>query len=258
MLVGKNINFAYGEHKILHGIDIEVAQGKVTALIGPNGSGKTTLMRCLNGILKPSSGTVTILWESINHFSARKLAEWIAYVPQFHSVTFPLSLFEAVLLGRRTDFTWSQNSHDLRVVARILKELNLTELSERPINQLSGGEQQKGAIARSLAQETPIILLDEPTNSLDIKHQYEIMARLINYSRTQNKGILVILHDINVASATVDNLVVLQKGKVIAEGRPEDIINPSLIKAVYGISGTVIQHRNRPYLLVEPEYDFVL
>ena len=254
MLAGKNISFFYGERQILHGVDVEVVPGKVTALIGPNGSGKTTLMKCLHGMASPTSGTVTLAGKPITHFSARKLAEWIAYVPQFHSVTFPLTLFEAVLLGRRTDFAWKRNSHDLMVVAKILKELHLTELAERPITQLSGGEQQKGAIARALVQETPLILLDEPTNNLDIKHQYEIMARLVDYSRSQGKGILVVLHDINVAAATVDTLVVLKHGRVMANGNPQDIITPEMVTSVYGISGSVIQHRERPYLLVEPDF----
>ncbi len=131
----------------------------------------------------------------------------------------------------------------------------MTDLAERPINQLSGGERQKGAIARALAQETPLVLLDEPTNNLDIKHQYEIMGRLLSYSRTQNKGVLAVLHNINVAAATVDHLVVLKNGRVMAEGEPEEIVTPAMIQAVYDISSSVIRHRNRTYLLIGPEFE---
>ncbi len=251
-LKAAGIRFSYAHHEILKGLDLELQPGKLTALLGPNGSGKTTLMKCLNGLLKVKSGSILLNEIPIERHSNASLAKMLAYVPQFHNITFPLTLFEAVLLGRQQGYAWRHSPEDLDITAGILEELELIDLAERPVNHLSGGEQQKGAIARALAQETPLILLDEPTSNLDIKHQYEIMNLMTKYSKDDNKGILIVLHDINIAAAMADHLIVMKDGHLVKEGHPDDIISTELIESVYGIGAEIVSHMDRPHLLVTP------
>ena len=251
-LIGKNIVFSYGANEIIHGIDIKLIEGKVTALLGPNGSGKTTLLRCLNGLLKPDSGSIELNGKPIQRCSNIEIAKTIAYVPQFHNISFPLTLFESVLLGRRQGYAWTHSPEDLDITAEVLESLDLSELADRPVNELSGGEQQKGAIARAIVQQTPLVLMDEPTSNLDIKHQYEIMKRMLSYSKKINKGILIVLHDINIAAAMADHLFIMKDGVLIKEGHPGDIISAELIESVYGIGAEIISHMDRPHLLVTP------
>ncbi len=243
-VVVKGLFFRYGSLPVLEGVELEAEGGEITGLVGPNGSGKTTLLRCVAGILKPQRGSIFLDGKEIGEFTPRELSRKIGYLPQGPSPPFPLTVFDTVLLGRKPYLGWRVGERDLRVVSEILKKVGLEKLALRPFNELSGGERQKVLLARVLAQEPEILLLDEPTINLDLRHQLELLSLIRKEVKRKGLSALMALHDLNLASTFSDRIVLLKKGRIFAIGRPEEVLTPSNLERVYGVK---VKRMRRPW-----------
>ncbi len=245
----QDIEFSYNGVPALENINNKFGKGDFIALVGPNGSGKSTLIKCLNGILKVHKGVVLIDEKSINSFSPNELAKEIAYVPQSENKKPVLTVFDIVLLGRKPYINWKPSKHDLKVTAEIINLLHLETLALKDFNKLSGGQQQIVYIARALAQEPDILLLDEPTANLDIRHQVEVLEIL---KELAHKGITIIiaLHDINIAARYASRIMMLKEGKVFASGGKE-IINEQNIENLYDIKVKIFRENSRIFIIPE-------
>jgi iron complex transport system ATP-binding protein len=229
----KNIEFAYNGTPVLKNISFDVDKGHFLALAGPNGSGKSTLIKCLNGILKPQKGDVIINDHKIGNYRLRELAMNIAYVPQNRPAVYPMSVFDTVLLGRKPYIGWKPSDQDLEVTAEIISQMNLDDVAQRDVNKLSGGQQQAVYIARALAQQPDILLLDEPTSNLDLKHCFGIMEILKNLCST-GITVVVALHDINLAIRYSSHIIMLKSGEIFAGGS-SSIVTEELLEILYEV-----------------------
>lgn len=234
-----NISFSYNGTPTLSDIGFDIEKGDLVALVGPNGSGKSTLIKCINGILKPHQGTILINEKSLSGFTPGQLAQEMAYIPQNENRNASMNVFDMVLLGRKPYINWKPSEHDLAITGEIIEALHIGQLAMRPFNKLSGGQQQTVYIARALAQEPDILLLDEPTSNLDMQHQLEVLELLKNFTR---KGLTVIiaLHDINLAVRYANKMMMLKTGHVFAAGTTE-IINEPNIENLFGIKVKIIK-----------------
>lgn len=246
MIRTENLRFAYNSKEILDKISFEVKQGEILFIIGPNGCGKSTLLKCLNGILKPE-GAVYVGEDEIKILSNREIAKRIGYVPQRAEINH-LTVFDMVLLGRKPHIRWGMSNKDIEIVKRVIRMLRLETLSLRRLTELSGGELQKVIIARALAQEPKIILLDEPTNNLDLKNQIEVMKMLTEIAKKQKISVIVTMHDLNMASLYADRIIMLKDSKIFVMGGVE-ILTPENIEEVYGLKVSVLNHDGKPLIV---------
>ena len=249
----KNVVFNYGSHRVLNQITIDVKPGEVLAVIGPNGSGKSTLVRMASGILHPGSGTVKVQGINIHEENPDKRARLISVVPQAVKLPESFNAADTVLMGRTPYIGWfrNENKQDLEITRRAMERTNTISLSERMIGELSGGEQQRVLIARALAQSTPVILMDEPTAHLDLKYQSNIMGLIQSLAKKDGLAVLVILHDLNLASIYADRVVLLVNGGIYASGLPAEVLNASILSSAYQVPVNVISHPiyNSPLIL---------
>jgi iron complex transport system ATP-binding protein len=235
----QGVSFAYGAHEVLHKVAFTVPVGTTTSLVGPNGSGKTTLLRCINRILKPKAGTVLIDGIDIRTITPRDAAQMIGYVPQSTTQLFPSTVFDAVLLGRRPHMSWRVSEHDKEVVCLTLSILGLDDYAMRSFDCLSGGERQKILIARALAQEPRVLLLDEPTSNLDLYHQLDVLNVLREVVAERQITAVMAIHDLNLASRFSGRVVLLDNGHVCAEGVSDEVLTPEIIRDVYRVETAV-------------------
>lgn len=229
------LSVQFGDKTILHEIEMSMSRGHVVSIIGPNGAGKTTLLKSLASILPPTRGKVWLDGRDVRSFSANELAQKQGYVPQHSSFGFPLTVLETILLGRKPYIKWGITAKDMQIVADIMEKLQLTAMSERYLDELSGGERQKVLIARALAQEPEVLLLDEPTSALDIRHQLEVLELVRELAVQQQVLIVLILHDLELAARYSDHIYLLKDGEIFASGRPEEVCTPSHLEQVYGV-----------------------
>jgi ABC transporter. len=232
---------------VLQDIDFSVEKGDCLAILGTNGVGKSTLLKCINRILKPQSGAVYIQEDEIFKLSRNELAQKVGYVAQKHEGA-RLTVFDAVLLGRKPYIKWDASPKDMEVTHRVLKLMELEDYSLRYLDELSGGELQKVVIARALAQEPNILLLDEPTSNLDLKNQVEVIAIIKKVVKEQQIAAIVTMHDINLAIRFADKFIFLKNGTIFAAGGVE-IITPKNIESVYSVSVAVEKFNNIPVVL---------
>jgi len=244
----KSLTFGYNGSMILDGLNLVVEDSEVLGLVGPNGSGKTTLIKCMDKILKPK-GSILIDGRDIDTVSRTELAKRLGYVPQSSSTPLATTVFDTVLMGRRPHISWRVSDSDLDKVADILGLLHLENLAMRDFSQLSGGQKQKVLIARALAQEPEVLLLDEPTSSLDMKHQLEVMETIASLVKEKKISAIMALHDLNLASTFADKLAILKDGRIYAAGEPADLLNAANIREVYGVEAIVMNNLNRPYII---------
>ncbi|MGQ9468620.1 MAG: ABC transporter ATP-binding protein [Nitrososphaerales archaeon] len=237
----KGISVAYGSIRALDNVTISLGEGCITSLIGPNGAGKTTLLKCIDRIVKPKIGTVLLNGYDINELSSMKLARLISYVPQRHTVHFPLTALEVTLMGRRPYVSWSLGKRDPDIAWKALETVGAKHLAHRYIDELSGGERQKIIIARALAQEPEVLLLDEPTANLDIRHQFEVLNLIRQLARERNLTVVMALHDLSLAYRFSDFVIMLNNGKVFAAGKLHQALTPSNIVQTYGVNVTVLE-----------------
>ncbi len=237
MLRVKNLTCGYEDGFFLKDITFSVNDGELMGIIGPNGSGKSTLLRAISRVLKPLKGEILFKGERIDRMGFKELAQKVAVVSQSaEEITFNFTVKDYVLLGRipyRKRFQILETKTDERVVANTMSLTDITHLSERNVGELSGGERQRAIIARALAQEPELLLLDEPTVHLDIGHQIEILDLVKRLQKERNLTIVIVLHDLNLASLYCDRLLLLKEGKIYSIGTTEQILTYSIIEEVY-------------------------
>jgi iron complex transport system ATP-binding protein len=244
----KGLTFSYASHKILDDLNLSVEKSEILSLVGPNGSGKTTLIKCIDRILKPQ-GSILLDGREIERMSRQEVARQIGYVPQSSSTPLATTVFDTVLMGRRPHISWRVSDADLDKVAAILELLHLEDLAMRDFAQLSGGQKQKVLIARALCQEPAVLLLDEPTSNLDMKHQLEVMEIISDLVREKKISAVMAIHDLNLASRFTDKLVMLKHGRIYAAGEPDSLLNEANIGKVYGIEAVVMNALGKPYVV---------
>jgi iron complex transport system ATP-binding protein len=238
------LEVALGGRRVLGPLDLRVERGVFLGILGPNGSGKTTLLRALTGSLHPTAGEILLRQKPIDRYEASELARTVGVVPQQFDLDFGFTVEEMVAMGR---YAHGGQGADSEAVAAALEATGLTPLAGRLITELSGGERQRALIAQTLAQESPVLLLDEPLNNLDLNHQLEIMQLLVRL-HTAGRTIAVVVHDLNMAAQYCDELVLLDHGRMAARGTPQDILDPITILEVFKVRVTVHRQGRRPYL----------
>lgn len=260
-VVVDSVCFSYGsdasEVPVLQDVSFGSDGAELISIIGPNGVGKSTLMHCLNRILTPTSGTVTIDGKDVQETPLKELAKKVSYVPCFSNETFPMPVVDAVMLGRHPYSRWNTLENDLDIVYDSLRMVGMEDLAMRPFNELSAGQHQKVMLARGFAQCTHILLLDEPTANLDIKHQLEVTRLLRDFAHERNMLIIMISHDLNIAAKYSDRLIMLSEGTVYAMGRPADVITEGNIRHVYGVESKVVDVNGVPHIILLDEGETV-
>lgn len=239
-----SVSFKYGEQWVLRGIGFEVEKGDFLGVIGPNGSGKTTLLRVIDGILKPQEGEVRLEGAEIGRLRREALARCVAVVPQYSALAFPFSVEEVVLMGRSPHLgRWRfEGEQDLRIAREAMEMTDTLALAARDMDSLSGGERQRVLIARALAQEPRLMLLDEPTAFLDIRHQVDFFDRIRSLNRDKGLTVIAVTHDINLAAHYCDRIILLKDGRIEAAGPVEDVITEEHIRKAYETKILVDRH----------------
>ncbi|TDX19102.1 iron complex transport system ATP-binding protein [Buttiauxella sp. BIGb0552] len=242
-LHGEKLRLGYGNHVVADGLTVAIPDGKFTAIIGPNGCGKSTLLRTLSRLMKPMHGQVWLDGNEIHRFATKEVARRVGLLAQNSTAPGDISVAELVARGRyphQPMFSrWREE--DSQAVERALKATNIEDLAEQPVDTLSGGQRQRAWIAMVLAQETSILLLDEPTTWLDISHQIDLLELLRDLNQKQGYTLAAVLHDLNQACRYATHLIALRDGKIIAEGAPTEIVTPELIEAIYGLRCMIIE-----------------
>lgn len=246
MLEARDLTVSYDRRMAVANVTLTLEAGKITAIIGPNGAGKSTLLRTLNGQLRPSSGAILLDGQPLEQLNRRSISRRIAVVAQEAELRFPVTVLEFVLGGR---FAWATNSgwgweteRDVQVAQAVLEETELSELSGRLMNELSGGERQRALMARALATEAPILLLDEPTANLDLSHQATLLALVRVRCDQHRASALVVTHDINLAAQFADNILLMKDGKTVHSGPPEEVLKPPILRDVFEVEVLVDAH----------------
>ncbi len=248
MLDVKELKFHYPGHPVLDSASLEVNKGEILAILGTNGTGKTTLLKSINQLLKPQGGSVLLDGEPVSALNRTVLAQRMAYVEQERSGT-RTTVFSAVLLGRKPYIQWDISQQDMDITARAIETLGLSEYSLRFLDELSGGELQKVMIARALAQQPEVLLMDEPTSSLDLKNQLDVLTLIHRITRERGIAAVVAIHDLNLALRFADRFILLKDREVFAAGGIE-VITPANIEAVYAVPVTLAKHNG--YQVVIP------
>lgn len=233
MLSVQDLLFQYRNRVIIRDLTLHVGKGEIVAVLGPNGAGKTTFLKCLDRILHPRSGSILLDGESMERLSDREVAKKTGYVPQ-HVEKNRTTAFDAVLLGRKPHITWDLTEQDLRIVDAVFHLLSMENLRLNYIDELSGGELQKVAIARALVQEPILLLLDEPTSSLDLKNQAEIMETISRVVKEHEITVIMTIHDLNQAIRYADRFLFLKNGSVYAYG-DRGVVTEQVIEEIYGL-----------------------
>ncbi|WP_048149708.1 ABC transporter ATP-binding protein [Methanolacinia paynteri] len=241
------IEFSYRSRDVLRDVSFDVQPNEIMTILGPNGVGKTTLLKCINKIHHPKAGSILIEEEDIMKMDLLNVAKRVGYVPQ-HCEKGRLTAYDAILLGRRPHITWNTSDNDLKIVDAAIKRLHMEDLAMRYIDEMSGGELQKVSVARALVQEPKLMLLDEPTSSLDLKNQQEILRIIKAVVRGHSVSAVMTMHDINTALRFSDKFVLLKDGQIFAAGGP-DIITPESIREVYGVDVHVETFKNSPIVI---------
>ena len=244
-----NIEFAYNSTPVLENISMELDRSEVLGIVGPNGTGKSTLIRCIDRILKPQQGTILLDEHDITNMKQMDIARKMGYVPQSTTRVFPASVIDTVLMGRRPHLGWKSSEEDMDKVLEILELLGIMEFAMKDFNEISGGQQQKVLIARALAQEADILLLDEPTSNLDIRHQLEVMEIMKNVVKKKGISAVMAIHDLNLASRYTDRILMMNEGRIFATGDPASVLTIENIKHAYGVEVLVKSDGERPYII---------
>jgi iron complex transport system ATP-binding protein len=234
-----------GPRAVLEGVDLRVAAGEVVGVLGRNGVGKTTLLRVASGALVPDAGRVLLDGRALAAMPRRERARRVALVPQDTQVPFPFNVAELVLMGRtpHLGFLGFESAHDLEIARAALARMGIEALADRSVLTLSGGERQLAVVARALAQEPSLLLLDEPTAFLDLRHRLEVLT-VVRELAMAGAGALVVSHDLGVAARFCDRLVLLGGGRILASGPPREVLAPDSLRAAFGIEAEVLAGRD--------------
>jgi iron complex transport system ATP-binding protein len=237
-----HLSLAYDGAPIVDQLSVSIPPGKITALIGPNGCGKSTLLRGLARLMVPRDGAVLLDGKAIDKLPTRDLAKRLGILPQSPTAPEGLTVRELVAQGRYPHQHWYKqwSTEDEQAVTQALAITGMTDQADRPVDALSGGQRQRAWIAMTLAQETELLLLDEPTTYLDISHQIEVLHLLERLNREEQRTIVMVVHDMNHATRHAHHIIALAHGKIIAEGAPADVMTPALLRTVFGVEADVV------------------
>ena len=251
----RSLFFRYGGVRsggqwVLSNVNLHVEAGEMLGIVGPNGSGKTSLLRLLAKLVRPQMGDIALYGQSLERTAQNEVARQVAFVPQDNQPTFPFTVAETVLMGRfphRHRSPWGygfgwDSREDCAIAWQAMTTMDVADLSERSIMDLSGGERQRAVIARALAQTSKVLLLDEPTAFLDLQHQLEICSVLRSLKEDRGLTVVIVSHDLNLASQYCDRIVMLKEGALYAMGSPSEVLRPDILHAVYGCSVLVDAH----------------
>ncbi|WP_107925532.1 ABC transporter ATP-binding protein [Lysinibacillus parviboronicapiens] len=247
-LEAKQVSFSMHDQRILHEVSIRIKEKQFVGLIGPNGSGKSTLLKNMYRLLKPESGTVLLDEKDILKQSSKSIAKNLAVVSQETPVLFDFQVRDLVSMGRTPHKKLFELDHedDFKIVREALFQTGIDHLETRSFSSLSGGEKKRVMVARALAQQAQVIILDEPTNHLDIQHQLQLMDLI----QTLHLTVVAALHDLNIAAMYCDYIYVLQQGRIVCHGTPEEVLTPALLREVFGVYADIQIHHltGKPYL----------
>ena len=245
----KDLSFSYGSREILEDLNVVVGDSEVLSLVGPNGSGKTTLIKCIDRILKPKGTILLDGGRDLQTMSRQEVAKYIGCVPQSTTSALTTTVFDTILMGRRPHMGWRVSDEDIDKVVEMMKLLHVEEFALKDFSELSGGQKQRVLIARALAQEPEVLLLDEPTSNLDVKHQLEALDTVRSIVKTTKISAVMAIHDLNLAARYSDTLVMLKNGMVHAVGDPLSLLTKENIRAIFGVEAVVMRNLDRPYVV---------
>jgi iron complex transport system ATP-binding protein len=255
MLKIDDLYVSYGRRQVLKGVSLQVHPGEVVALIGPNGSGKSTLIRAVSGVLPVDSGDVRVGGSSLAELSTMQRARHLAVVPQARNLPPAFSVYESILLGRTPYLGWlgRAGDKDHERVRYALERTQMQSLAGRMVGELSGGEQQRVLLARALAQDAPVLLLDEPTTHLDLQHREGLIHLVRELATSRKLAVLMVLHDLNMASLYADRVSLLVDGEIRANGTPDEVLTEEMLSRVYHVPVHVIPHPEYGNPLILPD-----
>ncbi len=246
----ENLNFGYTKkQKILHDVSFSAQSGQLISLIGPNGSGKTTTIKCINRIHLPMSGSVRLDGVDIHQLSQSQVAQHVGYVPQMARNYIPATVLDTVIMGRRPFIKWNVSDKDVDIALEMLDRVGAVDLAHKDFEALSGGQKQKVLIARAMAQEPDIYLFDEPISFLDVKNQLAVMEMARDLVKEQNKIVLMVVHDLNMALRYSDEILLLKDGRIVSHGKPDAVLNEKNIAEVYGVKMKMVEEDLGKYMV---------
>ncbi|MCL2031972.1 MAG: ABC transporter ATP-binding protein [Methanomassiliicoccaceae archaeon] len=247
-----DISFGYNSKgPVIFDIGLTFNKPGLICILGPNGVGKSTLVRCMNKLLTPTDGEVFLDERDISEYTLKELSKIMGFVPASSSNNFSMTVIDTILMGRHPFQKIGSEKEDMHIVYEVMKQLNITQLAMRNYNELSAGQRQKVSIARGLAQQPRIFILDEPTANLDIRHQVQVINLLHALAQEKEMIVIMISHDLNIASRYADRVIMMSDpGIIYSMGRPEDVITEDNIRCVYGMNCTVINDNGRPHVIL--------
>ena len=247
-----NVDFRYPNgHQVLNGINLDIDGPGLYCIIGPNGVGKSTLVKMLCKVNKPTSGTIRIDGEDLSQMPVKKMAKKVGYVPPFTTDYFSMTVIDTILIGRHNHQKWRTTDTDIQMANRVMRLVGVEDLAMRQFNELSAGQHQKVAVARGLVEETPMLILDEPTSNLDVRHQVFVIEMLRALAEADDKLIIMISHDLNLAAKYAHQVILMEEPGVIRDvGTPEEVITADAIREVYGVECEVTEANGRPLVIL--------
>ena len=253
----KGLTCGYSPDKpIIRDVSFTIDEPAFVCIIGPNGVGKSTLVRCLDGLIKPMSGTVSVMGKPLEEYSLKELAKIVGYVPVMRADSNTMKVIEAVIVGRYAHQKVKTTRRDIEIAVKALRSMEIEDLAQQNVDELSAGQHQKVAVSRGLAQEPKILILDEPTANLDVRHQVYVSAFLKKLSALSGMTVVMISHDLNLASKYADTLIVMERpGVVHSIGRPEDIVTREMVRRVYGVDCDIADDHGKPYVVLQDVLD---
>jgi len=255
MLTIQSLSVAYQDHLVLEDLSLSIQRGEILAVVGPNGVGKSTLVRALSGVIPAKRGRITLDGIDLTRLSPMQRARLMAVVPQARELPGAFTVYQTVLLGRTPYLSWLgiAGNGDHAVVHQALEHTHTLELADRRVGELSGGEQQRVLLGRALAQDAPVLLLDEPTTHLDLQHQSNLLNLVRKQAREKNLTVLMVLHDLNLASLYADRVALMLSGQIYACGLPNAVLTSQNLSAVYHVPVNVIPHPEHGTPLILPD-----
>ena len=252
----KDLCFSYGNKRILDGVNVTFDEPGLYCIVGPNGVGKSTLVKCILGIYKIESGSILLDGHDLSEFTPKDLAQVIGFVPVTSSDIFSMSVLDTVMMGRYPHQKMGMPSEfDWKIVKRALNMMNVRHLALSDMDELSAGQLQKVVLAKGIAQQPRVLLLDEPTSNLDIKHQVNVTRLLKTVSEERKMMVIMICHDLNIAAKYSDSIIIMHDGGIYSVGAPSDVITPENIETVYGVKCKVIDDLGKPHIILRDDLE---